>query len=163
MCKSAIRANGKKPSVQFSSVQFSRSVMSDSLQPHKLQHAKPLYPSPTPKVYPNSCPLSRWYHPTITSSVISFSSCLQSFPASGFVQMSQFFTSSGQSFGASASVFPMNIQGWFPLGLACLISLLFKGFSKVFPSTTVRKHQFFSAQPSLWSNSHIHTWLLEKP
>ena len=112
----------------------------------------------------NSCPLSLWYHPTISSSVVPFSSCPQSFPASGSFPMSRLFTSGGQSIGvsASASGLPMNIQGWFPLGLASLISLLSKGLSRVFSSTIVQKHQFFSAQPSLWSNSHIRTWLLEK-
>ena len=149
----------------FSSVQFSSSVMSDSLWPHGPQHARPPCPSPTPGAYPNSCPLSRWCHPTISSSVIPFSSCPQSFPASGFVQMSQLFTSRGQSIGVSAStsVFPMNTQNWSPLGWTGWISLQSKGFSSVFSNTTVQKHQFFGTQPSLWSNSHIHTWLLEKP
>ena len=144
--------------------QFS-SVVSDSLRPHRLQHARPARPSPTPRVYSNSCPLSRWPHPTVSSSVIPFSSCLQSFPASGSFQMSQFFTSGGQSIGVSAStsVLPMNIQDWFPLGWSGWISLQFKGLSRVFSNTTVQKHQFFSAQLSLYSNSHIHTWLLEKP
>jgi len=114
----------------FPSVQFRRSVVSDSLQPHQLQHARPPCPSPTPKVYPNLCPLSRWCHPTISSSVIPFSSSLQSFPASGSFPMSQFFTSGGQSVGVSAStsVLPMNIQNWFPLGWTGWISLLSKGF-----------------------------------
>ena len=118
----------------------------------------------TPGVYPNSCPLSWWYHLTISSSATP-SFCFQSFPASGSFPMSQLFTSGGQSIRAStsASVFPGNIQGWFPLGLTDLISLQFKGLSRVFSSTTVRKHQLFSAQPSLWSNSHIRIWLLEKP
>ena len=109
-------------------VQFSRSVMSDSLQPHGLQHGRPSYPSPPPRVYTNSCPLSWWYHPSISSSVVPFSSCLQSLPASGSFQMSQFFTASGQSIGvsASASVLPMNIQDWFPLGWTGWISLLCK-------------------------------------
>ena len=126
------------------SVQFSGSVMSNSLRPHGLQHARPPYPSPTPRVYSNSCPLSWWCHPTISSSVIPFS-CLQSFPASGSFQMSQFFTSGGQSTGlsASASVLPMNIQDWFPLGLTGWISLQSKGLSRVFSNTTVQKHQFF--------------------
>ena len=116
-------------SVLFSSVQFSCSVMSDSLWPHGLQHVRPPCPSPTPRVYPNSCPLSRRCHPTISSSVVPFSSHLQSFPTSGPFQMSQFFTSGGQSIGApaSASVFPMNIQVWFPLGLTGLISLQSNG------------------------------------
>ena len=113
----------------------------------------------------NSCPLSQWCHSTISSSVIPFSSCLRSFPASGSFPMSQLFASGGQSIEASTSapVLPMNIQGWFPLGLTGLISLQFKGLSRVFSNTTVRKHQFFGAQPSSQSNSHIHTWLLEKP
>ena len=150
--------------IQFSSVQFSCSVVSDTLWPHELQHARPPCPSPTPRIYPNSCPLSRWCHPTISSSVVPFFSCLQSFPASGSFLMSQFFTSSGQSIRvlASASVLPMNIQDWCPLGWTGWISLLSKGLSRVFSNTTVQKHQFFSTQLSLWSNSHIHTWLLEK-
>ena len=130
------------------SVQFSRSVVSDSLWPHGLQHARPPYPSPTPRVYSNSCPLSRWCHPTISSSVIPFSSRLQSFPASESSQMSQFFKSGGQSIGvsASASALPMNIQDWFPLAWTGWISLQSKGLSRVFSNTTVQKHQFFSAQ-----------------
>ena len=148
----------------FNSVQFSHSVMSDSLWPHELQHTRPPCPSPTPRVYPNWCPLSRWCHPTISSSILPFSSCPQSFPASGSFQMSQLFASCCQSIGgsASASVLPKNIQDWFPLWWTGLI-LQSKGFSRVFSNTTVQKHQFFSAQPSSWSNSHIHTWLLEKP
>ena len=142
----------------FSSVQFSRSIVSNSLQPHKPKHSRPPYPSPTARVYPNACPLSPWCHPTISSSVVPFSSCLQSFPASGSFQMSQFFGVS-----VSASVLPMNIQDWFPLGLTGWISLQSKGLSRIFSSTTVQKHQFFSAQLFLWSNSHIHTWLWEKP
>jgi len=144
---------------------FSHSAMSDSLQPHGLQHARLPCPSLSPGVSSNSHPLSWWCHPTISSSVVPFSFCLQSFPASGSFPVSQFFASGGQSTGASASlsVLPMNIQGWFPLGLTGVISLLTKGLSRVFSSTAVQKHQFFGAQPSLWSNSHIHTWLLEKP
>ena len=116
------------------------------------------------QVYSNPCPLSGWCHPTISSSVVSFSSCLQSFPASGSFPMSWLFASSGQSIGvsASASVLPMNIQDW-SLGWTGWISSKSKGLSTVFPNTTVKKHQFFYAQLSLWSNSHIHTWLLEKP
>ena len=149
---------------QFSSVQFIRSVLSDSLRPHGLQHARLPCPSPTPRVCSNSCPSSRWYHPTITFSVVPFS-CVQSFPATGSFPMSQFFISGGQSIGASTSaqVFPMNIQDWFLSGLTGLISLQSKGLSRVFSNTPVQKHQFFSTQLSLWSNSHIHTWLLEKP
>ena len=125
------------------SVQFSRSVVSDSLQPHGLQYTRPPSPSPTPGVYSNSCPSSRWYHPTISSSVIPFFSCLQSFLASGSFQMSQFFASGGQSTGvsASASVFPMKIQDWCPLGWAGWISLQSKGLSRVFSNTTVQKQQ----------------------
>ena len=130
---------------------------------HGLQHARFPCPSPTPGACSNSCPSSQWYHPTISSSVIPFSSCLQSFPASGSFQMSQFYISGGQSIGASASVLPMNIQDWFPLELTGWISLQSKGLSGGFSNTTVQKHQFFGAQHSLWSNSHIHTWLLEKP
>ena len=135
----------------FSSVQFSCSVMSDSLQPHVLQHTRPPCPSLTPRAYSNSCPLSWWCHPTISSSVIPFSSSLQSFPATGSFQMSQFFTSGGQSIGVSAltSVLPMNIQGWFPLGWTGWISLQSKELSRVFSNTTVQKHQFFGPQLSL--------------
>ena len=148
-----------------SSVQFSCSVVSGSLWPHELQHARPPCPSPTPGVHSNPCPVSRWYHPAISSSVIPFSSCPQAFLASGSFRMSQLFASGGQSIRASASalVLPMSIQGWFPLGLTGLISLQFKGLSRVFSSTKIWKHQFFGTQPSLWFNSHIHTWLLEKP
>ena len=138
--------------------------MSDSLQPHGLQLTRPPCPSPTPRAYPNSCPSSWWSHPTISSSVIPFSSHLQYFPASGFFPMSQFFALGGQSIGVStlASVLPMNTQDWFPLGWTSWISLLSKGLSRVFSNTTVQKHQFFSAQPSSQSNSHIRTWLWEK-
>ena len=147
------------------SVQFSRSVVSDSLWPHGLQHARPLCPSPTLGAYSDSCPLSRWCHPTISSSVVPFSSWLQSFPASESFQISQLFTSGGQSIGVSASTsfLPMNIQDWLPLGWTGWISLQSKGLSRVFSNTTIEKHQLFSAQLSLKSNSHIHTWLLEKP
>ena len=178
--------------VKWLSVQFSRSVMydsllphepqltrppcpaptpgahsdfSDSLRPHGLQHVRPPCPSPTPRVYSNSCPLSQWCHPTISSSVIPFSLCLQSFPASGSFPMSQLFASSGQSIGVSAStsVLPVNSQDWSPLGWTGWISLQSKGLSRVFSNTTVQRHQFFGAQLSLESNSHIHTWPLEKP
>ena len=123
-------------------VRFSRSVMSDSLRPHESQHTRPLCPSPTPGVHPNSCPLSQWCHPTISASVVSFSSCLQSFPASGSF-LSQLFTSGGQIIGASASasVLPMNIKDWFPLGWTGWISLLSKGLSRVFSNTIVQKLQ----------------------
>ena len=119
----------------------------------------------TPEACSNSCPSSQWCHPTISSSVVPFSSCLHSFPASGSFLMSQFFTSGGQNIGtsASASVLPMNIQGWFPLGWTGLIFLQSKGLSRVFSSITGQKNQFFGTQPSLWSNSYIHTCLLEKP
>ena len=147
------------------SVQFSRSVVSDSLWPHESQHTRSPCPSPTPKVYPNSCPLSWWCHPAISSSVIPFSSCPQSFPASVSSQMSQLFASDGQSIrvSASESVLPMNIQDWSPLVWTGWISLQSKGLSGVFCNTTVQKHQFFDAQLSLQSNSHIHTWPLENP
>ena len=135
--------------------QFSWSVVSDSVQPHELQHARPPSLPPTPRVHPNPCPLSRWCHPTITSSVVPFSFCPQSFPESGSFSVSQLFVSSGQNTGPStlASVLPMNIQSWFPL--TGLIFLLSKGLQRVFSSTTVWKHQFF--------NSHICKWLLEIP
>ena len=145
-----------------SSVQFSCSVMSNPLQPHEPQHARPPCPSPTPGVHPNPCPLSWWCHPTISSFIVPFS-CPQSFPASQSFQMSQLFASSGQSIGvsASASVLPMNTQDWSPLGWTGWISFQSKGLSRVFSNTTVQKHQFFGAQLSFWSDSHIHTWLLE--
>ena len=135
----------------FSSVQFSHSVVSYSLWPHGVQHARPPCPSPTPGVYSNSCPLSWWCHPTISSSDIAFSLYHQSFPASGFFQMSQLFTSGGQNIGVSAStsVLPVNIQHWFPLGWTDWISLQSKGLSRIFSNTTVQKHQFFSPQLSL--------------
>ena len=133
----------------FSSVQFSRSVMSYSLLPHGLQHTRPPCPSPTPRACSTLCPSSQWCHPNISSSVIPFFSCLQSFPASGSFQMSQFFTSGVQSIGASASVLPINIQDWFPLGWTGCISLQSKRLSRVFSNTTVQKHQFFCAQLSL--------------
>ena len=142
---------------------FSRSVVSNSLRLYGLQHFRLPCPLLSPKACSGSCPSSQWRHPTILSSVVCFSSCLQSFPASASFLMSWLITPGGQSIGASASasVLPMNIQGWFPLGLTGLISLQSKGLSRVFCNTTVQKHQFFGA--SLWSNSHIHTWLLEKP
>ena len=128
--------------------QFSHSVISDSLRPHETQHARPPCPSPTPGVHPNPCPLSQWGHPTISFSVIPFSSCSQSFPASGSFQLSQLFASGGQSIGVSAStsVLPMNTQDWSPLGWTGWISLQSKGLSRVFFSTTVQKHQFFGTQ-----------------
>ena len=149
-------------------IDYCRAVIqfvSDSLWPHRLQHTKLPCLSLSPRVWTDLCPLSQWFHPTISSSVVSLSSCFQSFPASESFPMSQFFSSGGQSTGASASasVFPVNIQGWFPFGVTDLISLQSKGLSRVFSNTTVQKNQFFGAQLSLWSNSHIHTWLLEKP
>ena len=147
------------------SVQFSCSVMSDSLRPHELQHARPPCPSPTPGVYSNSCPSSRWWHPTISSSVVPFSSCPQPLLASGSVPTSQLFAWSGQSIGvsASASVLPMNTQDLSPSGWTGWISLQSKGLSRVFCNTTVQKHQFLGSQLSSQSNSHIHRWPLEKP
>ena len=140
---------------------FSHSVVPDSLQPHEQQHASLLCPSPSPGVCSNSCPLSQWCHPPSSPSVVPFFSCPQSFPASGSFPISRLFTSGGQSIraSASASVLPMNIQNWFPLGLTSWISLQSKGLSRVFSNTTVQKHQFFSAQPSVQSSSHIRTWL----
>ena len=136
----------------------------NSLWSHGLQHVRLSCPSPFPGACSNSCPLSQWCHPAISFSVACFSSCSQFFPASGSFLMSQLFTSGGQTMGVSTStsVLPMNIQSWSPLGWTGWISLLSKGLSRVFSSTTVWKHQF-NSQPFLWSNSHIHTWLLEKP
>ena len=138
------------PRKDLTAVQFSCSVVSDSLRPHGLQHTRPPCPSPTPRVYPNSCPFSQWCYPTISSSVIPFSSSLQSFPASGSFPMSQFFASGGQSIGVSdsTSLLPMNIQDWFPLGWTGWISLQSKGLSRVFSNTTVQKHQLFGTQLS---------------
>ena len=148
-----------------SSVQFSCSVMSDSLRLHGLQHARTPCPSLAPGVYSNLRPSSRWCHPAISSSVVPFSSCPQSLPASGSFPMSQLFAWGGQSTGVSAlaSFIPKNTQDWSPLEWTGWISLHSKGLSRVFSSTTVQKHQFFDAQLSSQSNSHIHTWLLEKP
>ena len=144
--------------------QFSRSVVSDCLRPHGLQHIRLPCPSPTPRVYPNSCPLSQCGYSTISSSVVPFSACPQSSPASGSFQMSQLFALGGQSIGVSAStsVLPMNTQDWSPLGWTGWNYLQSKGLSKVFSNTTSQNHQFFGAQLSSPSNSHIHTWLLEK-
>ena len=147
-------------------VLLSHSVVSDSLRPQGLQHARLSCPSPSPGACSNSCPLSQWCHSTISSSVVPFSSCVQSFPESGSFPMSQLFTLGRWpkywSFSISP-VLPRNFQGWFPLGWTGWISLQSKGLSRIFSSNTVRKHQFFGTQPSLWSNSHIQTWLLEKP
>ena len=147
------------------SVQFSHSVVSDSLQPHELQHARPPCPSQTPRVHSNSCPSSQWWHPAISSSVLPFSSCPQSLPASESFPMSQLFAWGGQNIGvsASASVLPKNTQDWSPLEWTGWISLQSKGLSRVFSNTTAQKHQFFGVQLSSQSNFHIHTWLLEKP
>ena len=144
---------------------ISRSVMSNSLRPHESQHSRPPCPSPTPRARSDSHPLSQWCHPAISSSVVPFSSCPQSLPASESFPMSQLFTWGAQSTGVSAltSFLPMKTQDWSPLEWTAWMSLQSKGLSRVFSNTTVQKHQFFSAQPSDgWSNSHIHTWLLEK-
>ena len=148
----------------FSSSQFSRSGISDSLWPHESQHIRPPCPSPTPRVHSNSRPLSRWCHPAISSSVVPFSSCPKSLLASGSFPMSHLFAGGGQSIGvsASASVLPMNTQDWSPLAWTGWIFSQSKGLSRVFSNTTVQKHQFFGAQLSSQSNSHIHTWPLEK-
>ena len=150
---------------QFSSIQFSRAVVSDSLRPHESQHARPPCPPPTPGVHSDSCPSSQWCHPAISSSGVPFSSCPQSLPASESFPMSQFFPSGGQTTGVSAlaSFLPKKSQGWSPSEWTRWISLQSKGLSRVFSNTTVQKHQFFSAQLSSQSNSHIHTWPLEKP
>ena len=142
----------------FSSVKFIHSVVSNCLWPHEPQHARPPCPSPTPRVYSNSCPLSQWCHPAISSSVVPFSSCPQSLPASRSFPMSQLFALGGQSIGvlALASVLPMNTQDWSPSEWTGWISLQSKGLARVFFNTTVQKHQFFGAQLSLWSNSYIH-------
>ena len=144
---------------------FSRAIVSNSLWPHGLQHTTLPCPSPSPRLCSNSCPLSQWCHLTMSSSVVPFSSSLQSFPASGSFPMSQLFASGDQSIGASASasVLPVTIQDWCPLGWTGWISLQSKGLFRVFSNTTVQKHQFFGAQLSSQSNFHIHTWPLEKP
>ena len=149
----------------FSSVQFSRSVMSDSLPPHESQHARSPCPSPSPGVHSDSRPTSPWCHPAISSSVVPFSSCPQSLPASESFPMSQLFSWGGQSTGASAlaSFLPKKSQSWSPSEWTGWISLQSKGLSRVFSNTTVQKHQFFSAQLSSQCNSHIHTWPQEKP
>ena len=136
--------------------------MSNSWWPHVRQHTRLPCPSLSPGVSSNSGPLSQWCHPNISFSVVPFSSCLQSFPASGSFPKIWLFISGRLSVGVSTSVLPVTIQGWFPLGLTGLISLLSKGLSRVFSSTKVQKYQFFRAQTSLWSSSHICTWLLEK-
>ena len=148
----------------FSSVQFSHSVVFDSLRPHESQHARPPCPSPTPGVHPNSCPSSRWCHRAISSYVVPVS-CPQSLPASESFPMSQLFAWGGQSTGVSAlaSILPKKSQGWSPSEWTSWISLQSKGLSRVFSNTVFQKHQFFGAQLSSQSNSHIHTWPLEKP
>ena len=147
------------------SVQFSHSFVSDSLQPHELRHTRLPCPSPTPGVHSDSHPLSRWCHPAISSSVVPFSSCPQSLPVSESFPMSQLFAWGGQSTGvsASASFLPKNTQDWSPLEWTGWISLQSKRLSRVFSNTIVQKHQFFGTQLSSQSNSHIHTWPLEKP
>ena len=148
-----------------SSVQFSHSFVSNPLRPHESQHSRPPCPSPTPRVHSDSGPSSQWCHPAISSSVVPFSSCPQSLPASEYFPISQLFTWGGQSTGVSAlaSVLPKKSQGWSPLEWTGWISLQSKGLSRVFSNTTVQKHQFFGTQLSSQSNSRIHTWLLEKP
>ena len=152
-------------SLLHSSVQFSCSVVSNSLRPHELQRARPPCPSPAPRAYPNPCPSSWWCHPSISSCIIAFSSCPQSFLALGSFPMSQLFTWGGQSIGVSAStsVLPMNTQNWSPSGWTGWIFLQSKGLSRIFSNTTVQKHQFFVTQLSSPSSSHIHIWPLEKP
>ena len=148
--------------IQFSSFQWLSRVW--LLRPHGQQYASPACPSPTPRVYPTSCPLSQWCHPTISSSVIPFSFFLQYVPASESFQMSQLFISGGQRIGVSASpsVLPVNTQDWSPLGWTGWISVQSKRLSRVFSNTIVQKNQFFGSQLSLYSKSHIHTWLLEQ-
>ena len=158
------RTSNLFPATVFSSVQFCHSVMSNSLWPHESQLARPPCPSPAPRVHSNLCPSSQWCHPAIWFSVVPFSSCPQSLPASESFPMSQLFAWGGQSIGVSAlaSVFPMNTQDWSPLERTGWISLQSKGLSRVFFKTTIQEHQFFSAQLSPQSNSHNHTWPLEK-
>ena len=166
--KVSIKLNIQKIKIMASgpinSVQFSLSVLSDSSQHHGPQHTRPPCPSPIPRVYSNTSPLSRWCHPTISSSVISFSSCLQSFPESGSFQMSQLFPSGGQTTGlsASTSVLLMNTQNWSPVGWTGWFSLPVQGTLKSLLQHHSPKHQFFGTQPSLWSDSPFGTWLLEK-
>ena len=163
--KNKVRKRWVQLTFQFSSVQFSRSVVSNCLRPHELQHARPSCPSPNLRVHSDSCPSSPWCHPAISSSVIPFFLCPKSLPTSKSFPMSQLFAGGGQSAGvsASASVLPKKSQGWSPSEWTGWISLQSKGLSRVFSNTTVQKHQFFGAQPSSQSNCHIHTSLLEKP
>ena len=160
-----VKEESEKVGLKLSSVKFSHSVMSDSLRPHESQHARPPCPSPTPGVHSDSYPSSQWCHPAISSSVIPFSSCPQSLPASKSFLMSQLFAWGRQSTGVSAlaSFLPKKSQGWSPSEWTGWISLRSKGLSRVFSNTTLQKHQFFGAQPSSQSNSHIHTWPQEKP
>ena len=153
------------PSVQFSSVHFSHLVVSKSLRPHESQHGRPPCPTPTPRVHSDSCPLSLWCHPAISSSVLPFSSCPQSLAASESFPVSQLFAWGGQITGVSAlaSFLPKTSQGWSPSEWTGWIFLQSKGLSRVFSNTTVQKHLFFDVQPSSQSNSHIHTWPQEKP
>ena len=164
-CKMYLCLNNFVFNKKSSSVQFSCSIVSELLQPHELQHARPPCPAPTPRVHLNSYPSGRWCHAAISSSLVPFFSCPQSLPASESFPVSQLFAWGGQSIGVSAlaSVLPKNTQDWSPLKWTDWISLQSKGLSGVFSNTTVQKHQFFSAQPSSQSNSHIHTWPLEKP
>ena len=163
--KQLSKAKTNKAKTNFSSVQFNRSVVSDSLRTHESQHTRLPCPSLTPGVHSDSCPSSQWWHPAISSSVVPYSSCPQSLPASESFPMSQLFAWGGQSTGVSdlASFLPKNTQGWSPLEWTGWISLKSKGLSRVFSNTTVQKHQFFGAQLSSQSNSHIYTWPLEKP
>ena len=160
-----IRKWEKDINIHFSKEDISRSIMSDSLRPHESQHARPPCPSPTPWVHSDSCPSSQWCHPAISSSVIPFSSCPQSLPTSESFPISQLFTWGGQRTGVSAlaSFLPKKSQGWSPSEWTGWMSLQSKGLWRVFSNTTVQKHQFFGAQPSSQSNSHIHTWPQEKP
>ena len=150
--------------INFNQCVFSRQLLSSSLWPHGLQHIRLPCPSLSPEICSNSCPLSQWWHPTVSCTVTPFSSCPQSLPAPGSFPMNRLFASGGKSIGVStlALVLPMNIRDWSPLRLTHLI-LLSKGLLRVFSSPTIRKHQFFSTQPSSWSTSHIHAWLLAKP
>ena len=157
--RASIHKNSLEPQIRkywWNDLLLSCLVVSDSLKPHGLQHTRIPCPSPSPRACSNSCPLSQWCHPTISSSVFPFSSCPQSFPASGSFSMSRLSASGGQSIGASISVPPRIIQDWSPLGLTGFISLQSKGLSRVFSSTIIWKHQFFGTQTSLWSNTHIH-------
>ena len=163
-CPVTVNLNVHSSVASISFSQFSRSVVFNSLWPCGLQHARLPCPSSTPRIYSNSCQLSQWCHLTISFSTVPFSSCLQSFSASGSFPVSSLHqVAKILGVSASASVLPMNIHDWFPLGLTGWISSQSKGLSRVFSNTTIQNHQFFGVQLSLQSNSHIHTWLLEKP